>query len=103
MTTKVIGGAMLLAALALPVPALADPVSFVCTSAELTWTLQIDATARTAATMQAVFTSENVKWHNMLNGSDYNFDLASGALQIDGTAEFTCHADRKLVVTNASK
>jgi hypothetical protein len=103
MTAKTPWGAILAIAVScLPVRAFADPVTFVCTSAELTWTLDIDAAAGTAATMLASFTTQNIKWHNMRNGSDYDLDLTSGALQIDGAQTFTCHTNQKQALKSAS-
>lgn len=96
MKRKTIGAAILIGAL-VPVPALADPVRLVCTGFQLTWSMEIDTAAGIADGMHATVTSQNIAWHNMINGSDYNLDRASGALKINGSAEFTCRADQKKI------
>jgi hypothetical protein len=48
MRLKVLYGAILVvASLAAPIQALANPISLVCVSSQLTWVITIDATART--------------------------------------------------------
>jgi hypothetical protein len=47
MRLKVLYGAILVvASLAAPIQALANPISLVCVSSQLTWVITIDATAR---------------------------------------------------------
>jgi hypothetical protein len=67
MRLKVLYGAILVvASLAALIQALANPISLVFVSSQLTWVITIYATARTVDGYRAIFSDSNIAWHNSL-------------------------------------